>query len=797
MKLISLSLKNYRGYEAALIEFPEGLIGIVGVNGAGKSSLIEAIGWALYGTDAARTAKEQIKRQGAAPSDITQVILEFELDGNHFQVVREMKGAGLTSDAAIHVNKKPMARGTNASLEYITKTLRMDREAFFTSFFAKQKELNALSDLQAAQRKMRVIKMLGIDDIDRALDMLRADLRDAKTRADTLSERVLDENELAVGLKAKTDALEAATLRVEEAASKKALLKAELDELGAAFAALKEKRETHAALAQGYALKTNDLKTANDALEGLQAERDELLVQGERLKSLAPKMAEYQAMRLKLDEMARLEADDKLAKELMTQRNDLTAHLSELENDLIKAGDLEEALNKLRDSRGNLEEEIKGATEALSDAKGAIQGERAKISHLKSRIGELAGERGAIEKLGPKSNCPTCLRPLGEDFAKIEEHFAKEMGSLSGEMDAAAEQMKLAEAKAEETKALLVRLEKEQAKAGQDISQKDLEKRDIQHKAKEAESLKKSLLSLENKLKKLKTEAFDAEKYADLKAKAIELEGLSKEFIQLEKETERLGKILAEIESNSKRAKELAEELSKIEGEGKKLSFSKEDFAAKEGAYEAVRKSLNEAEIELEKASGEKKLYLAEVERLKKGLEDNEKLAKEIAALKKERLGLSELKRIFESFKNDLIGRIRPALSAKTSALFAEITEGRYAKVELSEDYELMIYDAGEKFSINRFSGGEEDLANLCLRIAISKLMIEGSGQGAGFIVLDEIFGSQDSARQENIIGALTRLLNQFKQVFIITHVGEIKDSFEHVISVKEDEQGLSSLRLE
>ncbi len=55
MRVRSLSIRNYRSIKVLDVSFPEsGLIGIVGHNGAGKSSLLEAIGWGLYGTQAIR-----------------------------------------------------------------------------------------------------------------------------------------------------------------------------------------------------------------------------------------------------------------------------------------------------------------------------------------------------------------------------------------------------------------------------------------------------------------------------------------------------------------------------------------------------------------------------------------------------------------------------------------------------------------------------------------------------------------------------------------------------------------------
>ena len=107
--------------------------------------------------------------------------------------------------------------------------------------------------------------------------------------------------------------------------------------------------------------------------------------------------------------------------------------------------------------------------------------------------------------------------------------------------------------------------------------------------------------------------------------------------------------------------------------------------------------------------------------------------------------------------------------------------------MELDEDYNIFLYDQTAKFPMARFSGGEQDLANLCLRIAISQVVAERSGRSQiNFIVLDEIFGSQDELRKEMILLALQQLSSQFRQIFIITHVEGIKDSLPVIVSVEE-----------
>jgi len=64
------------------------------------------------------------------------------------------------------------------------------------------------------------------------------------------------------------------------------------------------------------------------------------------------------------------------------------------------------------------------------------------------------------------------------------------------------------------------------------------------------------------------------------------------------------------------------------------------------------------------------------------------------------------------------------------------------------------------------------------------------------FLMLDEIFGSQDPNRKRSVMTALSRLSVQFRQIFLITHIEDIKDSTNYVIRVHEREDGTSTAEL-
>jgi exonuclease SbcC len=152
---------------------------------------------------------------------------------------------------------------------------------------------------------------------------------------------------------------------------------------------------------------------------------------------------------------------------------------------------------------------------------------------------------------------------------------------------------------------------------------------------------------------------------------------------------------------------------------------------------------------------------------------------------------------VMSDFRTHLISRIRPTIALYSSDFFERLTDGKYRELELDENYNLLVYDNGTAFGIERFSGGEEDLVNLCLRLAISEVITERAGGAFNFIILDEIFGSQDTFRRQNIMKALNSLSSKFRQIFLITHVDDVKNYMENIIYVTENENGISTIKLE
>jgi len=158
----------------------------VGQNGSGKSSLVEAIAWALYGNESSivRTTKEGIRSSSAGQNDECSVELEFDLAADHYRVVRTIKGKNCTSDATLSVNGSLSARTDKCVTDLIVDRLGMDYKSFFISVFARQKDLNALSTLRPADRKKTILRMLEIDVLD---DVVTEIDKDAKVKRTELA----------------------------------------------------------------------------------------------------------------------------------------------------------------------------------------------------------------------------------------------------------------------------------------------------------------------------------------------------------------------------------------------------------------------------------------------------------------------------------------------------------------------------------------------------------------------------------------------------------------------------------
>jgi exonuclease SbcC len=122
------------------------------------------------------------------------------------------------------------------------------------------------------------------------------------------------------------------------------------------------------------------------------------------------------------------------------------------------------------------------------------------------------------------------------------------------------------------------------------------------------------------------------------------------------------------------------------------------------------------------------------------------------------------------------------------SSILPALTSSRYRAVILDENYGLQVWDpdAGEYKPRDVYSGGTEDQFLLAMRLSFAlALMPEVKGHKPEFVFLDEPLSSSDEIRRSGIIEYLASdLAKKFKQIFIISHVGELEGYAENTITL-------------
>ncbi|MBI2898653.1 MAG: AAA family ATPase [Planctomycetes bacterium] len=153
---------------------------------------------------------------------------------------------------------------------------------------------------------------------------------------------------------------------------------------------------------------------------------------------------------------------------------------------------------------------------------------------------------------------------------------------------------------------------------------------------------------------------------------------------------------------------------------------------------------------------------------------------------------LRRLEELLHDFRTALLAGFLRALGSEASEAMAAASAGRYSRIRIGPDFHVRLDDGGRAYSIYRYSGGEQDLAALSLRIGLTRLV---APQGlARFLVLDEAFVGLDRERRRALLAALHRLVPAFRQIFVITHCEEIQESLPTVLRVRETADGRAEI---
>ena len=461
MRFDRIAVTNFKPYPDVDLSLDEGVTVVHGVNGSGKSSLLEACFFALYGARALEGTLEDVVTKG---EDDCEVELWFTHEGDAYRVYRRVRATGERATTADCVLEGPdgTVDGARDVRARVAELLRMDHEAFLNCAYVRQGEVNKLINATPAERQDMIDELLqlgaleeyreraaqarlGVNDVlaDKrgALAELEAQV-EAKEDADLharlnelegdladLDERV--EHYEAQREKAETSREEALEVleRYEETRAEIEELDATIDELAAEVretaaereAAVEERREARERVADlddglDEALAATELdRPEQSAVEGRLADLDDREAELREERSTA---AQEETALTNQAENLRESATEarRRATEKRERAADLDDEIAELRQEIDRReAKLEELADERDAERARFEDapvEVGGATDWRDEL-------QAELTAVREAIGEteatLEGARERVEEaeaLLEAGNCPECGQPV-------------------------------------------------------------------------------------------------------------------------------------------------------------------------------------------------------------------------------------------------------------------------------------------------------------------------------------------------------------------------------------------------
>jgi len=788
MILTSLTMINYKKYQDFTLEFVEGLTGIIGRNGSGKSTIFDAITFALYGD--VRGEKETIRNAKAGEKEAVVVTLEFEIEGENYKVVREMRGKTLVAKATLYDHKDALlSEGSREVTKHITKLVGMNKEAFMHTVFASQKELTALSGLKNEDRKKIIRKLLGLEKIDKIEQEIKSKLTQLNRDIKSFSEILLSDaevKELEEQKEAKTKEAEALQKEVEKIVKSFEAKSKEVEQLDKALKALQKLKDAFVKLG-------SDLDLLKKGLEGQKAN----LVKGqEKLQALQLKASLYEKDKTLIAEYKALEvtiANLQKQKELFLKKEGLEKEQVVLRAQYKQDEKEIQALKKKLEAKPQLLKEQTEQNKLLQASVNKLKEIEAKESTLKQEIAKYNGlientnkQVANIEAIGKGSNCPTCTRPLLDEYDNVIASLKATITKLHNDEIAKRETelTKTVEAKTKEQESK-TKIEQMLQKLSGDLRVLEADEKTLAQKEEEFKNITAKGLSNKQELEALKDVKYDVKAHSEALAKKENLEPKYKELLGLATLIAQIPTLENELKAIEVSITQNQESIKKQEKAIAEHSYDTKEHERQEKLYDEALKAKDEIYKELSQKRVEHTQIKGDIGTLQSKLTRNEQQKKQLQTKLDDKNDYDKLKAFMGEFKNKINSQISPRISQLSSEMYASITRGKYQHIEVSNEFDFFIYDDGVKYPIERFSGGEVDLANLVLRIAISKTLSELSGSGGvGFLAFDEVFGSQDEERRFEIMEAFHTIKEQYRQIFLISHESEIKEMFERVVEL-------------
>jgi DNA repair protein SbcC/Rad50 len=818
---------------------------ISGHNGAGKSSLLDAITWSLFGEARGKSSDVINLNQDVRAAEVAFI---FEHEQSTYRIQRTLprgKSTLLEFQIQNHDGWKTLTEKTTRDTQArIEQTLRLDYETFVNASFFLQGKADQFTQQNPTKRKEVLSNILGLEvweeyknrtaerrkaleqevsDIDVRISEIDTELKEEETRKHRLAELKSSLKQLAAARQAQEFVLEnlkksAAVL--EEQRKLTSTLYAGLERSRTALAGLEARLIAKQADRASYADLVNRAKEIESAHKRWQKAHREL----EDWDKVAMEFLEHEQNRAPLlekiaVEKARLEEE---ARSLQVEAEAVSGQRSAVV--ALKDG-IARAHESLQAAEARIAErvEVENARNTARERQAAVKVEndtlKVDMSQLKERIDTLQSASGAT--------CPLCGQELSEAHRKSTlkqlEDEGKQKGDLfrANQKETAELSQQIASYESQVTK--LASAENERVRFVGEVSQLTERMETLQALAsdweatgkkrlKEVEKLlengkyaveeQKQLAKLDRELARL---GYDAAAHDEVRTREADLRSAEEEQNNLKLAKEVSRQIESEIENleadKEKRQEETEHFQQEFEAASQALEEAESQFPnLDEAEREMYRLRESENNVRSQLGGAQQRVDILKTQRTRRAdfEKEREELHKQVAQHR-------TLERAFgkDGVPALLIEQALPQIEERANELLDRLSDGQMSirfitqeeykdrkRDELKETLEIQISDGAGSRNYEMYSGGEAFRLNFAIRLALSEILAQRKGARLQTLVIDEGFGSQDTQGRQRLIEAINLVKPDFAKILVITHLDELKDAFPTRIEVEKSDRG-------
>lgn len=817
---------------------------LTGENGNGKSALLDAMTWALWGQARARTDDELI-HLGRTEMEVE---FEFWAGEQRYRVIRKRrKGTQRTAGSTaleFHLDTpdgwRPLtANHVRDTERAVRDVLKLDYETFVNSAFLMQGRADAFTIKTPSERKRILAEILGLSQYDELEQQARYErgLRDDQARALEHDVAALDAE-----LTHEPEYVAERAQTVEAIAS----LGSELVQVTEALAGLRQAAQL-AALQRAQLVQAQERSRDAEAevarLRGIIEQRQVEIRRYEELMRAADTIrrghAELQAA-LALDQDLNL----RLQRQAVLQRQ-YAAAAAEVERaraELLGSERLDAAeLERLQALAGSAEQlsirsvDLAGRSSTIDEDESRLESLRTEMQSRRDAVTALRSEntqlRGLMDQLKRKQSelsdatvCPLCRTELGADGqAHIIAAYEAEGRGLATQYRDKRAQIEQSERRAaaleQEIAALEPQLRAARTALARELGSVEAGLRESETAAAQLPERRAALADLRGRLARSEFAAEAMQRLAATQQALAELDYDSSAHEQLrvsigalrpfEARYRELELVTARLEGARTALDDAEQSLGdwRVRAEQSLAEVAQIRAGLADDTASAAR--LAEAQTRHDSLSERLRRYQQALGAIEQKLDDCARMKQQrtaaMAALKtamEERGIYEELAAAFSKrgVQALIIDHVLPEITEEANRLLARMSNGRLQvmmdtqrqtqKGGVVETLDIRIADELGTRNYEMFSGGEAFRVNLALRIALSKLLARRAGAPLPTLVIDEGFGSQDAGALERLVEAINVIQADFRCLLVVTHLTELRDQFPVQIAVTKTADG-------